>query len=313
MRIAVMGTGGVGGYFGGRLAAAGADVGFIARGAHLAALNDSGLRIESPLGDAHLTDPRATDDPAAIGPVDLVLFATKLYDVESAGRLCEPLIGDDTLVVSFLNGVDSEEALAAILGERHVAGGVAYISAEIGEPGLIRHHSRFARLVFGTMDGSASPRLARFEALCRTAGIDAAVTADIAVPIWRKFALLASLAAVTCLTRLPIGPIRDVPESWRLAQDAVREVVAVAGAMGIDIGDDAVDATIETMNGLPDGMKASMLFDLERGNRLEVDWLSGTVFRLARAHDLDTPVHRVAHAALRPYVDGYSADSSAKS
>lgn len=304
MKIVVMGTGGVGGYFGGRLAAAGADVSFIARGAHLAAIRDSGLRIESPLGDAHLTDVGATDDPAEIGPVDLVVFATKLYDVESAGNLCKPLIGENTLVVSFLNGVDSEEALASILGDSHVAGGVAYISAEIGEPGLIRHHSQFARLVFGTMDGSASPLLEQFLQLCQTAGIDAALEADIAVPIWRKFALLASLAAVTCLTRLPIGPIRDEPASWRMAQDAIREVVAVAKAVGVDIGDDAVDATIKTMSGLPDGMKASMLFDLERGNRLEVDWLSGTVFRLARAHDLDVPVHRVAYAALRPYVDG---------
>ncbi len=304
MKVAVMGCGGVGGYFGARLAAAGCDVAFIARGTHLDAIRTSGLRVRSPLGDVHVAPARATAEPADIGPVDIVLFATKLYDTESAGRACAPLLGPDTAVISLLNGVDSEDELAAMLGPAHVAGGVAYISAAIAEPGVIEHHGSFARMAFGERDGQRSRRLAAFLDTATAAGIDAHLSDDIEAAIWAKFVFLASFAAVTALTRLPIGPIRDVPQTLALLEDAVAEAIAVARAKGVELGADAARKSLETIDGLPGHMKSSMLVDLERGNRLELDWLSGAVCRLGADLGVATPVHRTTLAALKPYAAG---------
>ena len=235
-----MGSGGVGGYFGARLAAAANDVSFIARGAHLDAINNRGLRVQSPHGDIHLHPAKACDDPAAVGPVDVVLFATKLYDTQSAGELCKPLIGADTAVISLLNGVDSEEQLSGILGPEHVVGGVARISAEIAEPGVIHHHSKFASIEFGELDGSRSNRLQTFLSTAEDAHIDAQLCDDITANIWKKFIMLASFSAITTLTRLPAGPIRDTPESWKLMEAAAHETGAVARARGVQLGEIAV-------------------------------------------------------------------------
>jgi 2-dehydropantoate 2-reductase len=304
MRIAVMGTGGVGGYFGGRLAASGADVSFIARGAHLAAIRANGLRLRSEAGDAHVANARATDRPAEIGPVDVVLFAPKLYDCESAAEAARPLVGPDTAVISVLNGVDAVDRMIPILGREHVCGGVAYISAAIAEPGVIAHYGRNAQLAFGELDGRPSPRLQGFLAACEKAGVDAKLRDDIQRWIWSKFAMLAPFAAATAMTRQPIGPIRSDPDGRRLLADAVAEVAAVAKARGVDLGGDAVERTMKAIDAVPASMKASMLFDLERGNRLEVEWLSGAVWRLGREAGIDTPVHRVAYAALKPFAAG---------
>lgn len=304
MKIAVMGSGGVGGYFGARLAASGADVSFIARGLHLDAIRREGLRVLSSRGDIHVHPANATADPAEVGPVDVVLFATKLYDTEDAGRLCKPFMAEDTAVISLLNGVDSEEQLAAILGETHVVGGVARISAEIESPGVIRHHSPFATIEFGERDGRRSARLERFLSVARDAGIDAELRDDIDVAIWEKFVLLASFSAITTLTRLPAGPIKSNAQTWKLVEAAARETGAVARARGIQITQSKVDRIVEMIGKLPDGMKSSMLMDLERGNRLELEWLSGAVCRLGRDADVDTPVHAVVLAALIPYANG---------
>jgi len=304
MKIAIMGSGGVGGYFGARLAAAGNDVSFIARGAHLDAIKQKGLRVLSPHGDTQVHPARATDNPAAVGPVDIVLFATKLYDTESAGELCKPFIGEDTAVISLLNGVDSEEQLSRILGQQHVVGGVARISAEIAEPGVIKHHSPFASIEFGELNGKQSDRLRKFHSAAEAANIDSKLSEDIQAAIWLKFVLLSAFSAITSLTRLPAGPIHENPQCTELMDSAARETVAVARARGIRLGDSAVESVIKMLHALPETMKSSMLVDLERGNRLELEWLSGAVCRLGRESGVDTPIHRVVLAALMPFAAG---------
>lgn len=309
--FAVMGAGGVGGYFGARLAAAGCEVSFIARGAHLAALREKGLEVRSPLGDVTVHPVRATDDPAEIGPVDVVLFTVKLYDTESAGAAVRPLIGDDTAVVSLQNGVDAEERLAAILGPEHVMGGVAGIAAVIEEPGVIRHGGTFAWLQFGELDGRRSARAEALLAACQAAGIDAELSEHIERHIWRKFVFLAALSAVTCLARLPMGALQADPDARALVRDAMSEVARVAEAKGVDLGADIVDVTLGLFDGLPAGMKTSMQQDLERGNRLEVDSLSGAVVRMGAELGIDVPVHRTAYAVLKLHAEGRGAEAPA--
>jgi len=260
--------------------------------------------VQSPRGDAHIQPASATDDPAGVGAVDIVLFATKLYDTESAGELCRPLLGSDTVVISLLNGVDSETQLSRILGKEHVAGGVARISAELAEPGVIAHHSSFASIEFGELDGTLSDRLKAFLSAARDAQIDAELRADIDTAIWRKFILLASFSAITALTRLPAGPIRANPQTWKLMQAAVRETAAVARARDVQLGEEDIEKTFGFMQAMPDTMKSSMLMDLERGRRLELEWLSGAVCRLGGEAGVETPVHCMALAVLAPFADG---------
>lgn len=304
MKIAVMGSGGVGGYFGARLAAAGNDVSFIARGAHLETIRADGLRVTSPFGDLHVSPANATSDPADIGPVDVVLFATKLYDTESAGEMCKPFIGDETVVISLLNGVDSEEQLSRILGAEHVAGGVARISAEIGAPGHVHHHSNFASIEFGELDGRESDRLKAFLEVATAADIDAQLRSDIDVAIWEKFILLASFSGITTLTRLPAGPLRENPDTWELLRSATRETDAVARFRGVKLEENVVDKIMGYLQTMPATMKSSMLMDLENGRRLELDWLCGTVCRMGREAGVETPIHCLIRAALSPYMVG---------
>ena len=303
-RIAVMGSGGVGGYFGARLAAAGFDVNFIARGDHLAAMRRDGLGIESPLGDLRIEPASAFDDAGRIGSVDVVLFATKLYDVRSAGEACRALIGPQTLVISLLNGIDSEDTLAEILGAQHVAGGVARISASIARPGVIAHHGTFATLEFGELDARESARMERFLAACRQAGIKARIDADIVGAIWKKFIFLASFAAITSVTRCAMGAIRRTPQTFALLERAVAEAAAVGQARGVRLGEDPAGDAMKVVHGVGDAIKASMLVDLERGRRLELHALSGAVVRVGRELGVATPVHEFAVAALSPYADG---------
>jgi len=304
LRIAVMGSGGVGGYFGGRLAADGHAVSFVARGPHLEALRARGLAIRSPLGDADIAGVQATDDPCAIGPVDVVMVAVKLYDVAAAAQACKALVGPDTLVISFPNGIDSEDILREVLGDAPVAGGVARISATIAEPGVIAHHGSFASLEFGELDGRDSPRLQRFRAACAGAGIKARVSDAIVAAIWHKFIFLASFAALTAVTRAPYGPIRRHPETFALLERAVAEVAAVGQAKGVALGADPAGEAMKVVQGLGENIKASMLVDLERGKPLELRFLSGAVVRLGRELGVPTPVHEFALGALMPYADG---------
>jgi 2-dehydropantoate 2-reductase len=304
MKIAVMATGGVGGYFGARLAAAGEAVHFIARGAHLAALQNGGLAVESAKGNLHLAPVAATGDPAAIGPVDVVLFAVKLWDTESAAAACKPLLGPETAVVSFQNGVDSAERLAKVLGPAPVMGGVAYIASTIAAPGAIKHTGTMARLVFGELDGRKSARGEALLAACQKAGIDAVLSTNIVKDIWAKFAMLASFSGVTSLTRKPMGPIRGEPVTYRLLLDAIAEVAALAKAKGVELGADFLERQKAAIAAMPAEMKSSMLVDLERGNRLELDWLSGKVARLGEAAGVATPIHRFIAAGLALHAAG---------
>jgi 2-dehydropantoate 2-reductase len=304
MRIAVVGAGGVGGGFGAALAKAGADVTFIARGAHLAAMKGAGLKIQGPRGDTHLVPTQATDDPAAIGQVDIVLFCVKLWDIESAGETIKPLIGPDTAVITLQNGVDAPERLVPIVGRGVVMGGVAQISASIIAPGVIQQVGTFMRMVFGEFDGRRSKRADDFLALCTKAGFDASLSEQILTELWMKFILLASNAGIMSLARQPIGALRDDPDMRPIFKAAYQETIDVGRARDVALPADAIDRIVEFTQHLPPAMKASMALDLDRGNRLEVPWLSGKVAELGRQLGVPTPTHSMMYAMLKPYAMG---------
>ncbi|HEY4457636.1 MAG TPA: ketopantoate reductase family protein [Pseudonocardiaceae bacterium] len=304
MRIAVMGTGGVGGYFGARLAAGGHDVAFIARGRQLDALRSGGLRVRSPLGDLHLPEVVATDDPGALEPVDLVLFGVKLWDTETAAAQIKPLLGPDTAVVSFQNGVVKDDILRAALGREHVLGGVCYIEASIAEPGVIEHSSNLQKLVFGEYDGTVSARVEAFRAACAESGIDVEISPDIERTIWQKFVFLVGLSGATSLARSPIGPIREHPKARAWLRDVLDEVVQVARAQSVDLPADYADDRLAFVDTVPATMTSSMHRDLERGNRLEVAWLSGDVADRGAKHGVPTPANRTIADVLAIYANG---------
>lgn len=304
MRIAVIGAGGVGGAFGAALAKGGSDVTFLARGAHLKAMQERGLKVLSPRGDIHLQPTKATDDPASIGAVDVVLFCVKLWDVESAGAAIRPLVGNATAVIPLQNGIDASERLIPILGKEAVMGGVAQISATIAEPGVIRQTGVFMRLVFGELNGRPSARGAAFHAACQAAGFDSVNTDDIVVALWEKFVLLATNSSVASLTRLPFGKLRDDPEVFALSEKGFAEAAAVGRARGVKLAPDLEERMARTMRGFPPEMMPSMAVDLLRGNRLELPWLAGKVVALGRELNVPTPTFDVMYAALKPYANG---------
>jgi 2-dehydropantoate 2-reductase len=308
MRIAIVGSGGVGGYFGGRLAAAGADVTFVARGVHLTALKTAGLRLESPKGDLHLPHVAATDETAAIGPVDIVLFAVKLYDVQHSATLLPPLIGAETAVVPLQNGVDAVAIVSDAVGRSHVAGGVAYVAAVVAEPGLIQH-TAMDHLIFGELDGSETQRLQAFADACRRSGFHATLSTHIETDIWSKFVRLSVFSGMTCVTRSPIGPLRDDPDLFAMIQAACLETMAVARAKGVALPERVFDEIMTMVQELPPQAKSSMLEDLERGRRLELPWLSGAVVRIGRELGVETPIHRFIATVLKPHVDGATTTS----
>lgn len=303
MKIAVMGSGGIGGYYGGRLADAGADVSFIARGAHLAAMRQKGLKVISPLGDFHLPRVTATDDPATIGKVDIVMFCVKLYDVEETCELIKPLIGQDTAVISFLNGIDSEDRMRVILGDRAVVGGTAQIPSNIEEPGVIEHKASLAALEFGELDGRDSKRLQDFYKVCTDAGIQTFLVENIETHIWLKFAILVPFATACCLTRLPGKILIEEPVVQEIAVGAMKEVIALAQAKGVQLPPDALESRMALLGNFSNAMP-SMLVDLLAGKRIELEGLQGAVVRLAKELGVQVPVHQVAYAALKPYVNG---------
>jgi 2-dehydropantoate 2-reductase len=304
MRIAVVGAGGVGGGFGAALAHAGADVTFIARGAHLAAMKSRGLKIDSPRGNTHLAATKATDDPKAVGPVDYVLFCVKLWDVESAGEHIKPMVGPDTAVITLQNGIDAPERLLPILGDKAVMGGVAQISASITAPGVITQVGTFMRLVFGELEGGKSARGQAFFDMCKKAGFDATHSDQIVTDLWMKFILLATNASMTALTRQPIGKLRDDPDIRPQFIAAYKEVIDVGRARGVKLAENALESVLTFNASAPPTMKASMALDLERGNRIELPWLGGKVVELGRQLGMPTPTHSLMYAALKPYILG---------
>ena len=302
MRFIMMGSGGVGGYFGARLAAAGHGVGFVARGAHLAAMKAKGLHVISPCGDVTVAPVTADEDPAAFGPVDVIFIAVKLGDLEDALGRIAPVVRPRTTVISLQNGVEAEDRLVAAFGPGRVAGGVAYIAAAIEAPGVIRHIGTNQRIEIGSLPGGESAPVADIVATLAGAGIDAAAATDIRLAIWRKFIFLVALAATTTLTGRTIGVIRADPRARALFADLMTEAAAVGRARGIALPDDIVTDRLALTDTLPEAMTSSMAHDAAAGRPLEVDWLSGAVVRMGREAGIPTPANNAVAAvlALRP-------------
>jgi 2-dehydropantoate 2-reductase len=298
-----MGAGGVGGYFGARLLQAGHDVSFFARGRHLEALKRNGLTVESPHGNAHLKV-RVFADPAESGVADVVLFAVKLWDTESAAERLRPIIGEHTVLIPFQNGVESVERLRKVLPEKCVMGGSAYIATHIKAPGVIEHTGQMARIQFGPLHASQQEIANRFLEACRDAGVQAEIPADIVKANWEKFVFLVGLSSATAVARAPLGVVRADRDLRWLLEQSMREAWNVGRARGIGLADDYVEGRMTFADTLPADMKASLLHDLEAGGRLEAPWLCGAVARMASAAGIDAPVNRAVFAALKPYVDG---------
>jgi len=304
MRIAVIGAGGIGAIYGASLAKAGADVTFVARGAHLAAMRERGLKIEGDRGEMHISPAQATDDPSDIGPVDIVLFCVKLWDVESAGAAIRPIIGPKTAVIPLQNGVDAHERLIPVLGREAVMGGTAFVTGSIVAPGIVRQTGTYQRMTFGELDGTISPRGKRLAELCAAAEFEGVLSPDVLVPLWDKFTMLVPLANVNALTRAPLGKYRADPDTWSLVLGSVHETVAVGRAEGINLAPDAADKAIALIRSMPDHHMTSMGNDLLRGNRLELPWFAGKVVELGRKHGVPTPVNSFVYAALKLYANG---------
>ena len=305
MRIAFMGSGGLGGYFGARLCASDAEVHFIARGRHLAALRTEGLRIEGP-APLHLPRVHATDDPSEVGVVDFVMISVKLWDTEAALQQIRPMVGPDTAIISFQNGVLKDQYLRAAYDEAHVMGGVGYVSTTIERPGVIRQTGPMQRLVFGEFDGSRSKRGEALLAACIAGGIHAELSDSILREIWQKYVFLVGLSGTTTTIRKPIGPIREHPVTRAFLLDVMREVVAVGRAHGVDLAEDYAEVRLKLADDVAYDMTSSMHHDLERGNPLEVRWLAGGVVELGRSQGIPTPLNRAIadilalHAAGQP-------------
>ena len=307
MRIAIMAAGAVGGYFGARFAASGHDVVFFARGAHRAAIQKNGLKIESPLGDLHLRDVSLPEDPAKVGPVDIVLFAVKLWDLEQAAGTLGPLIGTATRVVTVQNGVDALERLDAILPRGVAVAGLTQLATVIDAPGVIKHSSPFAFLRCGHEDNRSDPTLDALVTAAQQANIDIALSDNILRDVWAKFTILSAIAGTTSATRKPVGPLLADPDTRTLFHGIMKEIVAVGRAKGVPLPADFADQRLAYADEtLPKGMKASMAHDLDRGNRLELDWLNGKVVELGRTLGVPTPVNATVYAILKPYRMGQS-------
>lgn len=297
MRIAVMGAGGLGGYIGARLAEAGEDVAFIARGAHLAAMGEDGLRIASPYGDLHLAKVVATATPAELGTVDVVLFTVKLWDAEQAAAALTPLVGPETRVITLQNGIDSIGFISRHVPRSQVIGGLSYIPAVISAPGIIRNVGGSKRTV---IDGDRANEItmAFVASLSRAVGVDAEVTESIDRLLWEKFVRMSATAASTGLLRATIGPILAHPETRAFLRQLVEEGVAIAAATGNPVGGDFAEETMAFFESFPGAQRSSMAEDLERGRRLELPWLSGRIHTLGMELGVPTPAHTAAYRAL---------------
>jgi 2-dehydropantoate 2-reductase len=308
MRIAIVGAGGIGAIYGAALAKAGQDVTFVARGAHLAAMQREGLRIEGDRGETIVRPAQATDDPTTIaaagGVVDYALLCVKLWDVESVGRQIHPIVGRDTTVIALQNGVDAHERLMPILGEGAVMGGTAWVTGSIVSPGVVRQTGTYFQMTFGEPAGGISRRGERLRDICAAAGIEGILSPDIRVPLWQKFLLLVPLANLNALTRVALGTWRRDKELLGLFEASLRETIAVGHAEGAALPADSFDKIIATMWSMPDYHMTSMGNDLLRGNRLELPWFAGKVAELGRRHAIPTPANAFVYTALKLYENG---------
>ena len=299
MRIAAMAAGAVGGYYGARMAAAGHDVYFIARGAHRDAMLKDGLRLESVHGDLHLPKPNVTDDPAKVGPVDVVLFAVKLWDTEKAAEQMRPLLGPNTRVITMQNGVDSYERIAPIVGAERARPGVTYVATVIGSPGVIKQESKFQSIICGTIDRQPDPTLKAFVDAAKAARIDITLSDNIERDRWHKFIFLSATSGATAVTRMPMGQILADPDTRALFRTLMEETLAVGRAKGVALDPNYAEERMVFADSVPATMKASMANDLDRGNRLELDWLAGQVSRLGKELKVPTPANDTVYAALK--------------
>lgn len=301
----MMGSGGVGGFFGGRLAKSGCEVTFIARGAHLHAMRDRGLTIESAAqGDLHLPSVRATDDPASVGPVDLVILSVKLWDTEAAARAIAPMVGPNTGVLSLQNGVMKDDILRRVHPAAQVMGGVAYVATTVARPGVIHQTGTMQRIVVGEYDGQPSERARRLHEALLASGVTAELSPDVRRSLWEKYVFLVGLSGTTATTRLPLGAVREHPRTRAFLLDLMQETVAVGRAHGVALPEDYALQRLAFADTLPYDMTSSMHHDLQRGNPLEVEWLSGGVVQLGAAKGIATPVNRGVWDALALHADG---------
>jgi 2-dehydropantoate 2-reductase len=306
MKIAIMGAGGMGGWLGAKLASAGNDVVFIARGDHLDTIRANGLQVIGA-ETLCLTDISATDDPDEVGPVDAVFFSVKLYDTEPAARATPPLLGPMTFVVTVQNGVESVDRIAKVIGEGRTLAGAAYFPANIASPGVIAYVGRIEgkpHIAIGEPGAGSSERACAFAEICHAAAIDAEVSEDTDVMIWEKFCLIAGTSASTTLTRQTVGVVRSDPDLRWLLSEAIGEAARVGCALGVELSDDVEKRALEFIDHNPPNGKSSQLVDLERGRRLELEGLSGAVVRLGREIGIPTPVHATTYAALKPFIGG---------
>jgi 2-dehydropantoate 2-reductase len=300
MRIAIMGTGGVGGYYGGLLAAAGQEVTFIARGAHLEAIRDKGLQIKSVHGDFAVSPAKVTDRPGEIGPVDLVIVATKTYHTDEAARAIKPLIGSGTVVISLQNGIDAAERIGSVVGIEHMIGGATWLSAALEAPGKIGQYSQFRRIALGELDGRITPRAQAIVSVLASTPAVIELVPNIKQVLWTKFVFIAAISALGGLTRVAIGEYRQVPEARDVLAEAMAEVVAVAKANGVSLHADIIAKTLAFIDASAPDIRPSMQRDLEAGRTSELESLIGVVVRMGKQHGVPTPVLRLAYALLKP-------------
>jgi len=290
----------VGGYFGGRLAVAGEEVTFIARGKHLQALRGEGLRVNSVDGDFAVHPVSATDRPADVGPVEAVLVAVKTWQLLEAAAAARPLVGAETVVLPLLNGVEAASRLSETLGREHVLGGLCRIIAEKVGPGHIRHHGAEPYVALGELDNRRSERAERLRSAFAGAGVRVEIPDDIHVAMWEKFLLIASVSGVGAVTRAPVGVLRSLPETRALITQAMREILVVARARGVDLAAETVDRALDFIDGLPPEGTASMQRDIVEGRPSELEAQNGAVVRLGREAGVETPVHAFLYSSLLP-------------
>lgn len=300
MRIAVFGTGGVGGYFGGRLARTGEDVHFIARGEHLRAIQTDGLRVDSILGDFIVKPAQASHEPSQVGVVDVVILGVKAWDVPNAAQAMRPMVGDQTFVVPLENGVDAPEQLASVLGKEHIMGGLCQISAFIAGPGHIRHVGIEPFVAFGELDGRPSQRAEGLLQVLEAAGVKAAIPPDIQISMWEKFLFIATVSGLGAVTRAPADIYRSLPETRQMLIAAFEEIVALARARGVMLPEDTVEKRLAFVDNLPDGLLASMQRDILEGKPSELSSQNGAVVRMGAELGVPTPVHAFIYNCLLP-------------
>lgn len=300
MKILIMGTGGVGGYYGGLLAQQGNDVTFISRGALLYAIRNEGLKVKSIHGDFTVFPANATENPGEVGPVELILFCVKTYNTEEAAEAIRPAVGPQTVVMSLQNGIDAAERIGEVIGLEHVIGGATWLSSAVEAPGVIKQVSQFRRIVLGELDGSRSARIQSIHDVLKSSGIIVEISENIQKVLWTKFVFISAASALGSLTRLPMGEFRSVPETRGLLSSIMQEVQAVAQAQGVPLDPDVVQKSLEFTDNAAPHIKPSMQLDVETGHRTELESMIGVIGRKGRKLGVPTPAADFVYASLLP-------------